>query len=105
MYIITPKNPYLEIFYLKLAPWLCSLEILGEKKKALAELIPLEDTLMELEVLVAALWNRNYFLRFRFLLLKSYGFGSDFWKSYGSGSGSYFWKVTVPVPASSISRP
>ncbi len=46
---------------------------------------------MELEVLVAALWNRNYFLRFRFrfLLLKSYGSGSDFWKSYGSGS--YFW--------------
>jgi hypothetical protein len=24
-----------------------------------------------------ALWNRNYFLRFRFLLLKSYGSGSD----------------------------
>jgi len=46
------------------------------------------------------LWNRNYFLqfRFRFWLLKSYGSGSgsDFWKSYGSGS--YFWKVTVPVP-------
>ncbi len=36
----------------------------------------------------AALWNRNYFLRFRFRLLKSYGFGS----------GSYLWKVTVPVP-------
>ncbi len=46
-----------------------------------------------------ALWNRNYFLRFRFQLLKSFGSGSDFWKSYGSGSGSYFWKVTVPVPA------
>jgi hypothetical protein len=48
------------------------------------------------------LWNRNYFLqfRFRFLLFKSFGSGSgsDFWKSYGSGSGSYFWKVTVPVP-------
>ncbi len=48
------------------------------------------------------LWNRNYFLRFRFrfLLLKSFGSGSgsDFLKSYGSGSGSYFWKVTVPVP-------
>ncbi len=44
----------------------------------------------------AVLWNRNYFLRFRFRLLKSYGSGSDFWKSYGSGS--YFWKVTVPVP-------
>ena len=48
------------------------------------------------------LWNRNFFLRFRFrfLLLKSFGSGSgsDFWKSYGSGSGSYFWKVTVPVP-------
>jgi hypothetical protein len=29
----------------------------------------------------------RYFLRFRFRLLKS----------YGSGSGSYFWKVTVPV--------
>jgi hypothetical protein len=37
-----------------------------------------------------ALWNRNYFLRFRFRLLKS----------YGSGSGSYFRKVTVPVPVS-----
>ncbi len=37
---------------------------------------------------ISALWNHNYFLRFRFLLLKS----------YGSGSGSYFWKVTVPVP-------
>jgi hypothetical protein len=49
-----------------------------------------------------ALWNRNYFLRFRFLLLKSYGsgsgFGSDIWKSYGSDSGSYFWKIRVPVP-------
>ncbi len=48
------------------------------------------------------LWNRNYFLRFRFRfrLLKSYGAGSgsDFWKSYGSGSGSYLWKVAVPVP-------
>ncbi len=36
----------------------------------------------------AALWNRNYFLRFRFRLLL---------KSYGSGSGSNFWKVMVPV--------
>jgi hypothetical protein len=46
------------------------------------------------------LWNRNDFLRFwfRFLLLKSYGSGSDFWKSYVSGSGSYYWKVTVLVP-------
>jgi hypothetical protein len=48
------------------------------------------------------LWNCNYFLRFRVRLLKSYGSGSDFWKSYGSSSGSgfgsYFWKVTVPVP-------
>ncbi len=34
----------------------------------------------------AALWNHNYYLRFRFRLLKSYG------------SGSYFWKVTVTVP-------
>ncbi len=34
------------------------------------------------------MWNRNYFLRFRFRfrLLKSYG------------SGSNFWKVLVPVP-------
>jgi hypothetical protein len=38
----------------------------------------------------SALWNRNYFLRFRFRLLKSYG--------SGSGSGSYLWKVTVMVP-------
>ncbi len=34
------------------------------------------------------LWNRNYLLRFRFWLLKS----------YGSGSGPNFWKVLVPVP-------
>ncbi len=52
----------------------------------------------------AVLWNRNYLLRFRFRLLKSFGSGSssDFWKSYsygsGSGSGSYFRKVPVPVP-------
>jgi hypothetical protein len=26
----------------------------------------------------AALWKRNYFLRFRFRLLKSYGSGSNF---------------------------
>jgi hypothetical protein len=32
------------------------------------------------------LWNRNYFLRFRFRLLKSYG------------SASVFCKVMVPVP-------
>jgi hypothetical protein len=38
--------------------------------------------------LQAALWNRNYFLRFRFRLLKN----------YGSGSGSNFWKVMFPVP-------
>jgi hypothetical protein len=50
------------------------------------------------------LWNRNYFLRFRFRPLKRYGSGSgsgsDFRKSYGydSGSGSYFRKVTIPVP-------
>jgi hypothetical protein len=37
------------------------------------------------------LWNRNYLLRFRFLLLKSYGSGSNFKKfGFGSGSGSYF---------------
>ncbi len=36
------------------------------------------------------LWNRNYFLRFRFRRLKSYG--------SGSGSGYDFWKVIVPVP-------
>jgi hypothetical protein len=34
----------------------------------------------------SVLWNRNYFLRFRFLLLKRYGSGSD------------FWKIMVPVP-------
>ncbi len=36
------------------------------------------------------LWNRNYLLRFRY----------RFWllESYGSGSGSDFWKVMVPVP-------
>ncbi len=49
---------------------------------------------------LTVLWNRNYFLRFRFRLLKSFGSGSgsDFWKSYGSGSSSYFRKVPVPVP-------
>jgi hypothetical protein len=38
---------------------------------------------------LAVLWNCNYFLRFRFrfLLLKSYGSGSDFLTSYGSKSG------------------
>ncbi len=42
-----------------------------------------------LQLSKAALWNRNYYLQFRFRLLKS----------YGSGSGSYFRKVTVPVPS------
>jgi len=46
-------------------------------------------------------WNRNYFLRFQFLLLKSYGSGSGsyFLPSYGSGygSGSTSQKVTVPT--------
>ncbi len=37
----------------------------------------------------SALWNRNYFLRFRFRLLKSYGTVSNFWKVL----------VPVPVPA------
>ncbi len=37
----------------------------------------------------SVLWNRNYLLWFRFWLLKS----------YGSGSGSNFWKVMFPVPA------
>ncbi len=36
----------------------------------------------------AVLWNRNYFLQFRFRLLNS----------YGSDSGSDFWKVTVTAP-------
>jgi hypothetical protein len=31
-----------------------------------------------LELLPAVLWNRYYFLRFRFRLLKSYGSGSHF---------------------------
>jgi hypothetical protein len=38
----------------------------------------------------SVLWNRNYFLRFRFRLLKSYG--------SGSGSSSDFWQVPIPVP-------
>jgi hypothetical protein len=58
----------------------------------------------EVTIYVAVLWNRNYFLRFRFWfrLLKSFvsGSGSGFWKSYGSGS--YFSKVTVPVPAPNL---
>jgi hypothetical protein len=58
----------------------------------------------------AVLWNRNYFLRFRFRLLKSYGSGSDFSGSgtvinYDSGSdfltsygsGSTRQQVTVPT--------
>ncbi len=36
----------------------------------------------------AVLWNRNFFIRLRFQLLKS----------YGSSSGSNFWQVPVPVP-------
>ncbi len=41
------------------------------------------------EYIQPVLWNRNYLLRFRF----------RFWllKIYGSGSGSNFWKVMVPV--------
>ncbi len=37
-------------------------------------------TSLQKKYLIAVLWNRNYFLRFRFrfLLLKSYGSGSDF---------------------------
>jgi hypothetical protein len=35
-------------------------------------------------ILLPALWNRDYFLRFRFRLLKSFGSG------YGSASGSDF---------------
>ncbi len=47
-------------------------------------------------VLRVALWNRNYFFRFRFWLLKSYGSGSD----------SDFWHVTVPAPVPDlVSRP
>ncbi len=48
----------------------------------------------------AALWNRNYFLRFRFRILKSYGSGSGstIWKVLVSGYDYYFWKVTVLVP-------
>ncbi len=34
--------------------------------------------------------SRNVSIRF--------GSGSDFRKSFGSGPGSYFWKVMVPVP-------
>jgi hypothetical protein len=41
-----------------------------------------------------ALWNRTYFLRFRFRLLKS----------FGSGSGSDFWKVMVPVPVPTFEK-
>jgi hypothetical protein len=46
--------------------------------------------------ILTVLWNRNYLLRFRF----------RFWllKSYGSGSGSNFWKVMVPVPVSTFEK-
>jgi hypothetical protein len=48
--------------------------------------------------LQAALWNPNYFLRFRFRLLRSYG--------SGSGSSSDFWHITVPDPVPYlVSRP
>ncbi len=40
--------------------------------------------------ILTVLFNRNFLLRFRFWLLKSYG--------SGSGSGSNFWEVMVPVP-------
>ncbi len=45
-----------------------------------------------LNLLLDSVVDRNYFLRFRFRLLKS----------YGSGSGSDFWKVMVPVPAPNL---
>ncbi len=44
----------------------------------------------------AVLWHRNYLLRFRFWLLKSYG--------SGSGSGPNFWKVLVPVPVPTFEK-
>ncbi len=44
------------------------------------------------------LWNRNYLLRFRFWLLKSYGSGSDFWKVMVPVPVPTFERVPVPVP-------
>jgi hypothetical protein len=44
--------------------------------------------------LYPVLWNRNYFLRFRFRLLKS----------YGSGSGPTFEKVMIPVPVPTFEK-
>jgi hypothetical protein len=44
------------------------------------------------QVQQAVLWNRNYFLRSRFRLLKSYGSGSD------------FEKVMVPVPVPTLEK-
>jgi hypothetical protein len=44
----------------------------------------------------AELWNRYYFLRFRFLLLKSYG--------SGYGSGFDFWKAMIPVPVPTFEK-
>jgi len=46
------------------------------------------------------LWNCNYFLWFRFQLLKSYGsVRLRLLKGYDAGSSSNWWKDTVPVPA------
>ena len=47
---------------------------------------------------VSVLWNRNYLLRFRFWLLKSYGSGSNFWKVMVPVPVPTYEKVTVPVP-------
>ncbi len=102
--LYTVKVPMLPLF---------PLSVLNLKGGTNADMAPQIDEFTEVCVpnlahfgVQAALWNLNYFLRFRFLLLKSYGsgFGSDFWKSYGSGSRSYFWKITVPVPVPTFEK-
>jgi hypothetical protein len=58
-----------------------------ENAKGVSIVEPLQEQFPAFSVrFLPALWNCNYFLRFRFQLLKSYGSSSD------------FWKVTVPVP-------
>ncbi len=45
-----------------------------------------------------ALWNRNYLLPVPVPTFEKLWLRFRLLKSFGSGSGYYFWKVTVPVP-------
>ncbi len=72
-------------------PLTCTMNVVRdiEREVVVDHVLDLIDIITS-QCLWPVLWNRNYFLRFRFRLLKSYG--------SGSGSGSDFCQVTVPVP-------